>query len=343
MEILENYDLTNYSTFKIKARARYFAEFQTQHQLISLINFAKEKKIKVLCIGDGSNLIWGKELIDKLVIKNNILDFKIVKEDDRTATIKIGAGENWDSIVERSVQVGLQGIEGMSYIPGSSGGTPVQNVGAYGQEIKDTLIKVQVYDVEESKLVFIHNRDCKFTYRSSIFKTTKRDKYIITNIYLQLNKNSKPQVNYKALEEFLAEKKISSPTLQQIRNAVIEIRQSKLPDPQIIPNVGSFYGNTFVDQKTLIKLLKKHPNMPHFIEPVKQLTYKIPTAWLIDQAGLKGYRQNNLQVYEKHALIIVNHGVNTTPQELINFSNYITNKVEEKFGTHLNIEPSIIV
>lgn len=337
MTIEEFVDVTNYTTFKLGPTARYFCVVTTKEELRTAILFAKEVGVSFFVLGGGSNTIFKDKGYSGFIIKNEIKGFSITNEDSESVTIEIGSGENWDSIVKKTVELGFSGIEAMSAIPGSVGGTPIQNVGAYGQEIKDTLISVEVYDYVEDFFTILTNEECRFSYRDSIFK--KGQRYIVTNVTLQLSKKAPTIPNYKGVRSYFEERGISTPTLVQIREAIIEIRKNKLPDPVDIPSVGSFFKNPIVNSDVVNKIKEKYPDPVVF--EIGNDQYKIGAGWLIDALGFKGKSFGNLSLYEHNALVIVNNG-KTTFEELEELVSFIQNKVKEETGILLETEPVFV-
>jgi UDP-N-acetylmuramate dehydrogenase len=288
-------------------------------------------------LGGGSNLVFPDGVLDVLALRIELLGFTIVDENDEYADVEIGAGENWDSIVARAVEMGLSGIEAMSAIPGTAGATPVQNVGAYGQEIKDTLLSVRVFGTHDFSLKTLSNAECKFAYRDSIFKSEQKGKYIITSITLRLSKKPPLMPNYKGVKEFFGQ--IENPTLAQIRDAIIAIRKVKLPDPKETPNVGSFFENPIVEKSVADELKNIYPSMPSF--DVGDGNVKIPAGWLIENAGLKGKDFGMISTYANNALVLVNNG-QATRADIERVRDEIIKTVFDKFGITLEQEPEMI-
>ncbi|MEY2671913.1 MAG: hypothetical protein RL687_330, partial [Candidatus Parcubacteria bacterium] len=257
-------------------------------------------------------------------------------------TLKIGAGENWDLFVEKVCNMGLSGVEAMSAIPGTVGATPVQNVGAYGQEIKDTFISAEVFDTKNLEYKTLKKEDCNFRYRDSIFKTEEKGRYFITSVTMQLSKKIPDMPNYPGVKKYFIENNINSPSLMDIRNAIIDIRASKLPNPADIPNVGSFFENPIILKSQYEKIAQSRAlgeKIPFF--EVDNDRVKIPAGWLIENAGLKGYNFGKVSVYEKNALVLVNNG-DATGQDFANARDMIIRNVFDKFGITLEQEPEII-
>ncbi len=341
MEMIENVPLAQYSTMKLGGQAAYFIEAKDQLTLTEAAANAKTYNIPIKVIGGGSNIIWSDEGFPGLVILNRIEGFKVASQDDFGTYITIGAGERWDSVVERCVNMGLSGIECLSMIPGTAGATPIQNVGAYGQDISQTLVTVTAYDLEEAKIVTLPAADCKFAYRSSIFKTSAKDRYLITAITLLLSKNSPMPPFYPAVSHYLEEHLITDYTPSALRNAVCDIRRLKLPDPSVTPNCGSFFANPVVDLNKLSEFQERYKDIPHWHIDEKQ--EKLSAAWLIDQAGFSNYydEETGIATWPNQSLIFTNRSAKTTA-DLIKFANKIKSKVAQDFGIELIQEPELI-
>jgi UDP-N-acetylmuramate dehydrogenase len=339
VEIREHVDITH-TTFKLPATARYFAVAESIDDIIYLYTQAKEVlKISLYILGSGSNTLFANETIPYLVIAIKIKGFYVVSEDATSTTIEIGAGEDWDEVVAKTVAMNLSGIEAMSAIPGTVGATPVQNVGAYGQEIRDTLVSVICFDTHNGELTLLDNSECGFGYRDSIFKTKEKGRYIILSVTLRLSKNTPMVPNYPGVMTYFQEKSIVEPTLQQIRDAIIEIRRLKLPDPKLIKNCGSFFKNPIVEKGIADELQKNYPTLKVF--PVDDTKTKIPAGWLIEQCGLKGAMIGPIEVYPHNALVLVNKS-NATIADLQTAIKTVVDAVYQKFGIVLEVEPNIV-
>lgn len=330
MEILKNQKLGSLTTMKLGGTAKYLCTIINEQDVLKAVNFAKKNNLEIITIGTGSNIIFTDTIFDGLVIVNEVMGISFKKN----GLVSIGSGENWDKIVKLAVEKQLVGIEALSLIPGTAGGAPVNNIGAYGQEIKDTLLYVRAYDTVLEKFVRLENKDCEFTYRNSLFKTKAHSRYIICNISLKLSPLSDKYQppSYPSLQNELLDSPIN------VRKAVIKIRSAKLPNPNIMPNTGSFFKNPIIENSVAKKLLVKYPQMPAY--PAGNKT-KIPAGWLIENAGLKGTKKEGLWIYDKQALVIVNESATNffSLQALID---YITKTIYEKYGLRLEIEPEII-
>lgn len=344
MELVEppkqDVPLSQHSTMRLGGPAKYLLEITSTGQIEPALAWAQEKKCKVIMIGDGSNIVWQDDGFDGLVLVNKIAGFEI-QDQEYESFVNIGAGENWDKCVDKLVKAGLSGVEQLSLIPGTAGATPIQNVGAYGKEIADTLVCVQAYDTVEKKMVVIPKAECGFSYRKSRFNSADKDRFLITSITLALAKNQPLPPFYGTLQNYLAQNKISTYTREVIRNAVIEIRNSKLPDPAKVANCGSFFANPIVDRMQAEKLKEQFPAMPSW--ELDNAKSKVSAAWLLEQLGLKGYHEPNtgMAIWDKHSLVFVNEKAPNTAS-LLAFRDAIIKRVEEKYGITLKQEPELI-
>jgi len=330
MKIQEYVDIKQYSTLKVGGQFRYLTVVSEVLDLKEACTFAKENNLKILILGYGSNIVFSDGILEVLAIKNDSKDY---------VDIKVGAGEIWDDIVSRTVDMGLSGFELLSSIPGTVGAGPVQNIGAYGSEIKDTLIEVEVYGIETNMVSNISNVDCKFGYRDSIFKNEMKGKYIITAVHYRLSKSIKLIPDYPGVQKYLEENNINTPTLKQIRNAIISIRKEKLPNPIETPNVGSFFKNPIVLNEVAYRIIEEFPNAKFFA--LKDDLTKIPAGWLIENAGLKGESFGAVSIYDKNALVLVNNG-GANCEDILKARDEIVRIVNDKFGIILEQEPETI-
>ena len=336
MDIHTNIPLKNFTTMKIGGNAQYMTEVRTPEEVATVYASAKTQGLPVFIIGGGSNVIARDQGFSGIVVRMRIPGFEIIADDINSITIRVGAGEDWDSVVKRIVEMRLSGVEAMSGIPGTAGATPIQNVGAYGQEIADTLQSINVYDTTENSFKTLQSADCKFTYRNSIFKGESAGRYVITSITLKLSKNLPQPPFYDALQKYLDENNIQIFTQDIIRNAVITIRKNKLPDPKTYPNTGSFFKNAIVETWQLDALRAINPDIPLF--DMGDGHYKVPTGWLIEQTGLKGQLLHGMRVYDKNALVLVNESA-TSYDDLANARDEIIGKVRDKFQIQIEQEP----
>lgn len=336
MEVLESKQLKDYTSMRLGGPAAYIITVRTENEVQKAAQFAKEKNLPLITLGDGTNVVFSDKGYAGVIIHNQLAGFEI----DDMGSAQISAGENWDDVVEKSIEAGFYGIEAMSLIPGTAGATPVNNVGAYGQEIADTLVSVRAYDTETESFVVLSALECDLSYRTSRFKTYDYGRFIITGITLQLipiaNGYSAP--NYPSLANELAKLNTEDLTPKNVREAVIAVRTSKLPDPKVTANVGSFFKNALVNKKTAEELLTTYPDMP--VYPHGQ-DFKIAAGWLIDMAGLKGYQAHGIRVSDKQALVLINESAEHF-SDLQNMYEYIQSAVFEKFGVHLEPEPELL-
>jgi len=321
---------------KLGGNARFVTEVHADKEVVTACQDAKKQALPVFVIGSGSNIIAKDEGSDGVIIRMCIPGFEIINDDADSTTIRIGAGEDWDSVVKRTVDMNLSGIEAMSAIPGTAGATPIQNVGAYGQEIADTLQSLEAYDNQTDTFVTLPNADCKFAYRYSIFRGESAGRYIITFITLKLSKKQPQPPFYDSLQKYFDEHNVKTFTPEIVRNAVIEIRKNKLPNPAILPNSGSFFKNAVVEARQLDDLKTIDPNVPAY--NIGDGYYKIPAGWLIEQAGFKGKLLHGMRVYDKNALILINESA-TSYNDLATARDEIISKVNAMFHVQIQQEP----
>lgn len=336
MEIHTNIPLKNYTTMRLGGNARFMTEVHTPEEAAEVYRNAKSQQLPVFVLGGGSNLIVRDEGFNGLVIRNRIPGFEIIDDQSGHTVIRIGAGENWDSVVKRTVDMNLTGIEAMSAIPGTAGAAPVQNVGAYGQEIADTLISLDAYDSHTDRFVSLQNIDCGFSYRHSIFRGDAAGRYVITSITIKLYKNPPQPPFYKAIEDYFAAHNITLFTPQIIRDAVVAIRADKLPDPTVTPNTGSFFKNAIIEDWQITDLRKEYPDIPTYDMPDGK--FKVPTGWLIEQTGMKGTTLHGMRVHDKNALVLINESA-TSYQNLASARDKIIGAVRDKFRITITQEP----
>ena len=335
MNIQKNVLLKNYNTFGISVNAKRFVSVNSVYELQQILKVEKD----IFLISGGSNMLLTKD-INELVVHINIKGVSIDNENENAAYLTVNSGENWHEFVLWCISQNYGGIENLSLIPGYVGTCPIQNIGAYGVEVKDTITKVEALEIETSKLVQFSNKDCNFGYRNSIFKNELKGKYIITSVSFKLttihhNLNS----SYGAIETELSLKKISKPSLKDISNAVIAIRKSKLPDPKEIGNSGSFFKNPVISSAQYLKLQKEYADLPGY--KISDMEVKIPAGWLIEKAGFKGKRYGEFGVHDKQALVLVNYG-NASGKEIYQLAEKIKETIIKKFEITLEIEVNII-
>lgn len=336
----KNFNLKELNTFGIEVSANQFVALES---IEAAQDFFKSNSLEVgsfLILGGGSNILLTQDF-EGIVIHNQIKGKELIKEDDDHYYLKVGAGENWHKLVEYCVENNYAGIENLSLIPGNVGASPMQNIGAYGVEVKDLITEVEAIEIATGNVVTFNNEDCKFDYRSSIFKTTHKDQYFITSVSFRLDKKASFKTDYGAIKSELATKGIEEAELsiKSISDAVIAIRQSKLPDPKKIGNSGSFFKNPVVSATKFEALKKKFKSMPAYELP--QGDFKLAAGWLIENVGWKGYTEGNYGVHKNQALVLVNYG-GATGLEIYDLSERILRSVNEKFGVLLEREVNII-
>lgn len=344
MKIEQNHNLSKLNTFGITAKAKFFVEVKNEEDLKDLFNSVEFKNNEKLFLGGGSNILFTKDF-DGIVILNKLKGIEILRENNEEVLLKAMGGELWNDFVNFAVINNYWGVENLSLIPGSVGATPVENIGAYGVEVKDIIENVEAYDINTGEKSIFNNKECEFGYRDSVFKNKLKDKYFISAVIFKLSKIPNLNIEYKILKDYLEKNKIKVKSSKDISNAIAEIRKSKLPDPRILSNAGSFFKNVYVDNKKLEKLKEKYPGISFFEEDGR---IKIPAGWLIEQCGprqggasWKGYRQGNVGVHDKQALVLVNYG-GATGKEILDLANQIINSVFEKFGVKLVSEVNIV-
>jgi len=335
LNIEENISLKNYNTFGIDVTAKRFICIDSVYQLQELLKVEKD----IFLISGGSNMLLTKD-IEKLVVHIDIKGVSIDQENENEVFLTVNAGENWHEFVLWCVDNNYGGLENLSLIPGNVGTCPIQNIGAYGVEVKDTITKVEALQIETGKLVQFSNEECKFGYRNSIFKNEVKGKYIITSVSFKLTKqNHNFNTSYGAIETELTSKNIAKPNLKNISDAIIAIRKSKLPDPKEIGNSGSFFKNPVITKAHFLTLQKTYPEIPSYIVSENQV--KVPAGWLIEKAGFKGKRFGDFGVHKKQALVLVNYN-NATGKEIYNLAETIQKEIKSKFDINLEIEVNVI-
>lgn len=335
--IKNNIDFTSCTTFGITVKAAQFAAFSSVEEL-KLILSQKETNLPFMILGGGSNVLFTKDF-EGLILKNEILGFEIVESAGETVHVKAGAGENWHSFVIRTIGLNLGGLENLSLIPGNVGASPMQNIGAYGREIKDVFHSLEAYHIETGEIHTFYNSDCEFGYRESVFKNKYKNQYVILNVTYKLSKSHHLNTSYGAIEEELKKQGISSPTIKDVSNAVIAIRKSKLPDPKEIGNAGSFFKNPVIGIKQYEQLSETYPEIPSY--PAGEGMIKLAAGWLIEQTGWKGKTFDQYGVHKLQALVLVNYG-GATGNEIYRLSDQIIESVRETFGVTLEREVNII-
>jgi len=337
MQIQSNFSLKSFNTFGIEAKAKNFVAVHSLDELKTvLVEHAAEPKF---ILGGGSNMLLTQD-IDALVIHIDLKGKRILKEDDDFVWVESMAGENWHEFVLWTIDQNFGGLENMSLIPGNVGTTPVQNIGAYGTEIKDTFVSCDAMKIDDQTLRTFSKEDCRFGYRESIFKQEAKNQYIITSVVFKLTKrNHNINTSYGDITKELALQNVSVPTLKDVSNAVIAIRQSKLPDPKILGNSGSFFKNPVISRSHFEKVQAQFPEIKFF--EVSPTEVKVPAGWLIEQAGYKGFRKGDAGVHKNQALVLVNYG-SATGQEILALSREVQQAVFEKYSIAIEAEVNVI-
>lgn len=335
LQIMPNVALKEFTTFKVGGPARYFVAVKNTAELVEAVQFAKKNNLPFFILGGGSNILISDTGFSGVIIKNEIRGKKITAISDTQSELVAGSGEDWDEIVNFAVQNNLYGLENLSGIPGTVGASPVQNIGAYGREVSRVISRVEVLDTDTLTLNTLNNQACGFSYRYSIFKNKK--KYIITAVSFSLQLNGELDLAYQDVTNYFKDQKIAKPTLVQVRQAILAIRSAKMPSLADFGLAGSFFKNPIITKEKYQQLLTQFPDLPHF--PVDDLKVKIPLAWILDKVcQLKGYRENNVGLYQNQPLVLVNYG-GATANEIKNFSEKIKKIVKQK--TEIKIETEV--
>lgn len=337
MNFKKNIYLRKLNTFGINVKCKLYCKIESKEEVIHLINSKEYKNNPRLILGGGSNVLFLKDY-KGLIIQNSIKGIEIIKEDHESTILRVGAGENWHQFVLWSIKNNLSGLENMSLIPGNVGASPMQNIGAYGSEVKDFIVSVEGIDLKKGKSFFLRNNDCKFGYRDSIFKNNLKEKVIITHVNFELSKTPIKNTKYGEIEEEIMNMKVPIST-ESISKAVINIRTRKLPDPEIIGNIGSFFKNPIISTSDFLKKKKQFTEIVGY--KISETETKIAAGWLIEQCGWKGYRKGDAGVHKNQALVLVNHG-NATGKEILSLSEEIQKSVKNKFNIDIHPEVNII-
>lgn len=338
IKILENIKLSDYTTFKIGGLAKYFVVVKSEEELFATINWANKKDEKIFVLGGGSNLLFSDDGYDGLVIKNEIKGLEIVSENESEVIVRAYSGEIWSKLVYFTIENGLYGLENTFYIPGTVGASPIQNIGAYGTEIKDIFYNLKAVDIKTGEEWFFKLEDCKFSYRDSIFKRELKGKYFILWVEFKLSRSGKLNLNYPDVQRVLEERGIKEPSLKELTEIIREIRDSKLPNPAVLANAGSFFKNPIINPEHFKILKEKFPDIKSFVD---EQGAKIPAGWLIEQCGFKGKTFGPVGIYEKQALIIVNHG-GARQKDVLDLVENIKTRIKNDFGIELEEEVNIM-
>lgn len=335
MNISENYSLKKLNTFQVNAQAKYFSAIHSVADLRELQQSDVYTRERKLILGGGSNILFTKDF-DGLIIKNNLNGINIAKENSEHVWLKIGSGENWHSLVMTCLENKWYGLENLSLIPGTVGAAPVQNIGAYGVELKEFFEQLTAIDLDDGSERTFEKADCDFGYRKSVFKTRYKGRFFIAEVVLKLRKQPSTNISYGAIKNYFDENAIADITPEAVSKAVVAIRQSKLPDPEETGNGGSFFKNPIVHKADFEALQRSFPDIPHF--PEDKNAVKVPAAWLIEKCGWKGKKHGNAGVHHRQALVLINRG-NAAGKEIAALSEEIQKTVSEKF--HIKLEPEV--
>jgi UDP-N-acetylmuramate dehydrogenase len=340
MHIQANFPITHLNTFNIETKTRYYVEVSRQSDIHVLRSDLKLASLPWVIMGDGSNILFTKDIAG-VVIRCSYDKIKIVKQDADGIWLSVGAGANWHQLVEYTVKNGWWGLENLAYIPGTVGAAPVQNIGAYGAEARDTITRIQALNLYDGHRVEFRNAECEFGYRTSIFKQQFANRLLVHRVTFRLRKLHAGQANlvYEPLRLYLQDKQKNEITPQDVFDAVVHLRKERLPDPKFYGNAGSFFQNPIVSADYFEQMQQEHGEIPH--HKMLDGLYKIPAAWLIEQSGAKGMRLGQAAVSEKHALVLINLG-HAQGQEIVDLAHRIQDEVMHKFGLHLEPEVNIL-
>lgn len=337
MKKLQNISLKKYNSFGIDVNARQMFIIHDHYELNDSLEYIKANNVPWILLGGGSNVLFTDDYKGS-IIKNSIKGIQVLDRTNEQVFVRVNGGEDWDNFVSFCVDNNWGGLENLSLIPGNAGASPIQNIGAYGAELKDHFYSLEAMNVKTGTIKQFKKKECKFSYRSSIFKTELKNKYVICSVVFKLDLNHKINLKYKAINDHLVQKNITSPTIKDVRQAVIDIRNSKLPDPDLLGNAGSFFKNPIISKQHYENIKKEHPNIVAYPDGNN---IKLSAGWLIEQTGWKGFREGNVGVYDKQALVIVNYG-NAKGIEILEFAKKIKKSVYNKFGVKLMPEVNII-
>ncbi len=334
-----NVNLKPYNSFGFDAVAKQFVEINTVSDLQTLIKSGALKQQKTLILSGGNNILFQNEVFNGLVVYINTKGIEILKEGGNKVVVRAQAGEDWPDFVRFCVGKGWHGVENLAHIPGKVGAAPVQNIGAYGMELKDSFAQCEAMDLVTGETKVFAKEECRFGYRESIFKGELKGRYVITSVDFLLKKDAPLNFEYGNIKSYLEENGISRPTLQQLHDAICAIRDAKLPDVKQIGSAGSFFKNPVIERAQFEALLKEYPTMPHYDEPNGMV--KVPAGWLIEQAGWKGWHNEHVGVYDKQALVLVHYG-GGKGQDIVQLAHRIQESVEEKFGIRISPEVNFV-
>lgn len=330
--------LRPYNTLALQARAAALVTVANDAELMVALNWARERKLAVVPLGDGSNIVLTGGDLNALVVRQKTRGIQVLETTANHINLRVAAGESWHDLVRWTLQQGYYGLENLALIPGTVGAAPIQNIGAYGVELQSALLRVHARLIADGREMTLDKTACEFAYRDSVFKHRLRDQLVITAVDLQLSLYPTTNVTYPALAQFFQKDAVVEPTPQSVFDAVVSIRRSKLPDPSREPNAGSFFKNPLLPAEAAKKLAAKYPALPGY--PQADGTVKVSAAWMIDYCGWKGFRREDLGVHPQHALVLVNYG-SASGAQLVSLANEIVATVYDSFGVHLEIEPRL--
>ncbi len=330
-----NVNLKPYNSFGFDAVARYFVEIHEANDLQTLIRNGALQKHKTLILSGGNNILFQEDMFDGFVVYINTKGVEVLRDDENEVVVRAQAGEDWPDFVRFTVEHGWHGLENLAHIPGKVGAAPVQNIGAYGMELKDSFLQCETIEMTTGETKVFTKEDCRFGYRESVFKSALKGQFIITSVDFLLKKNAPLHLDYGNIKAYLEQNNIETPTLQQLHDAICAIRDAKLPDVKQIGSAGSFFKNPVIEAAQFAALKKDYPNIPHYDEPNGLV--KVPAGWLIEQAGWKGWHDEHVGVYEKQALVLVHYG-GGSGHDIVELAHKIQVSVEEKFGIQISPE-----
>lgn len=337
MKFCRNQALRPYNTLALQAYAEAFVTVTNDAELVSALQWARERRLPVVPLGLGSNVVFAGDLT-ALVLRQNTRGIQILERGASCVTLRVAAGENWHEFVRWSLQKGYYGLENLALIPGTVGAAPIQNIGAYGVELQSVLLQVHARKIADDAQIVLDNDACAFGYRDSIFKSDLKDELVITAVDLQLSLCPSVKTSYPDLARYFEQHHLKEPTPKAVFDAVVSIRRSKLPEPSSEPNAGSFFKNPLVPPEIAKTLVEKHPALPCYMQGDGRV--KVAAAWMIERCGWKGYRHHDVGVHAEHALVLVNYGSNSGVQ-LLSLANDIAGSVYENFGIRLEMEPRL--
>ena len=334
-----NVDLLPYNSFGFPAVAKHFVEINDIQELETLIRSDVFKNEKHLILSGGNNVLFQEDVFDGIVVHINTKGIEVIEDSDNDVVVRAQAGEDWPKFVEKMVTMGLYGVENLAHIPGKVGAAPVQNIGAYGMELKDSFLRCEAIELATGNKRIFMKEECNFGYRNSVFKNELKGQYVITSVDLLLHRQPELKLEYGNIKAYLSEHGIENPTLQQLHDAICAIRDAKLPDVKQIGNAGSFFKNPVISAEQFETLQKDYPDIPHY--PDADGMVKVPAGWLIEHAGWKGWRDEHVGVYEKQALVLVHYG-GGTGHDIVDLAQRIQQSVEEKFGIRISPEVNFV-